>query len=67
MNDTVAEVRKEIGQIKITENVLQTPATAASQDGLAEYNTFSELQVEQPAKIRSKLRTFAVLLALYVS
>ena len=30
-------------------------------------NTFLELQTEQPAKMRSKLRTFAVLVALYVS
>jgi hypothetical protein len=68
MNEIIAGISKDMAQDATSEIELQEPANAVSQDGLTGYNsTFTELQTDEPPKIRSKWRTISVLIALYVS
>jgi hypothetical protein len=69
MNEIIAGISKDMAQDATSEIELQEPANAVSQDGLTGYNsTFTELHTDEPPnKVRSKWRTIAVLIALYVS
>jgi hypothetical protein len=64
MDDVSENTKIENGQAAISEAIAATPEEDAS---TTHNNILSALHIEEPAKIRSKLRTFVVLLALYVS
>lgn len=68
MDDITDNPNKENGQAAISQVSLQTPMAVTPQENVptAHNNILSVLQIDEPAKIRSKLRTFVVLLALYV-